>query len=193
MPLEIAVGPQRLVLNQGNSFMVTEQDGEIAWPTDQGLYFADTRLLSSWRIYANGEKWDLLNGGNTAYYAARIYLSNRAMRDGARRHPGRHPQPHRSAVRWSAACTRTSTSATTAARPCSSTSKIAARSDFADLFEVKSDHIVRRGRIVTEWSQRHQQLRVSYENDGFKRGLTIRVRRADLEGGVCQRPHHASR
>ena len=79
MPLEIAVGPQRLVLNQGNSFMVSEQDGEIAWPTDEGLYFADTRLLSSWRIYANGEKWDLLNGGNISYYAARVYLTNRAM------------------------------------------------------------------------------------------------------------------
>src|SRR6185437_9999458 len=80
MSLEIAVGPQRLVLNQGSSFMVSEQDGEIAWPTEEGLYFADTRLLSSWRLYANGEKWDLLNGGNSAYYAARVFLTNRAMR-----------------------------------------------------------------------------------------------------------------
>jgi hypothetical protein len=32
--------------------------------------------------------------------------------------------------------------------------EIAARSDFADLFEVKSGHIVRRGRIISDWSQR---------------------------------------
>jgi glycogen debranching enzyme len=177
MPLEIAVGPQRLVLNQGNSFMVTEQNGEIAWPTDQGLYFADTRLLSSWRIYANGEKWDLLNGGNTAYYAARIYLSNRAMTTERGDVPegvlslsigralvgGLHEDfdicnHSRQTVQFNL--------------------EVAARSDFADLFEVKSNHIVRRGRIVTEWSQRHQQLKVSYENEGFKRGLTIRLRRA---------------
>jgi hypothetical protein len=54
MPLEIAVGPQKLVINQGVGFLVTEQDGEIDWPTDQGFYHADTRLMSSWRIFANG-------------------------------------------------------------------------------------------------------------------------------------------
>jgi glycogen debranching enzyme len=56
--------------------------------------------------------------------------------------------------------------------------EIAARSDFADLFEVKSDHIVRRGRIVSDWWPRRQRLTVSYENDGFKRGLTISVRKS---------------
>ena len=30
--------------------------------------------------------------------------------------------------------------------------EIAIRADFADIFEVKSNHIVRRGRITTSWS-----------------------------------------
>jgi len=177
MPLEIAVGPQRLVLNQGNSFMVSEQDGEIAWPTDEGLYFADTRLLSSWRIYANGERWNLLNGGNTAYYAARIHLSNCTMAS----ERGEIPEGVISLTIGRALigglhedldlCNHSQETV-------QFNLEVAARSDFADLFEVKSGHIVRRGRIVSEWSQRRQQLRVSYENDGFKRGLTIRVRRA---------------
>jgi hypothetical protein len=34
--------------------------------------------------------------------------------------------------------------------------------DFADLFEVKSNRIVRRGRITTEWSQARQRLRTIY-------------------------------
>src|SRR5579862_8846082 len=76
MPLEIAVGPQKLVINQGDGFLVTEQDGQIMWPTEQGLYHADTRLVSSWRIFANGVNWELLNAGNIAYYAARIFLTN---------------------------------------------------------------------------------------------------------------------
>jgi glycogen debranching enzyme len=59
--------------------------------------------------------------------------------------------------------------------------EIAARSDFADLFEVKSNHIVRRGRITSEWSRRGLRLNVSYENDGFKRGLTLSVRRTDTK------------
>ena len=73
MALEIAVGPQKLVLNQGSGFAVTDQNGQIDWPTDKGVYYADTRLISSWRIYADGEEWDLLNSGNIAFFAARIF------------------------------------------------------------------------------------------------------------------------
>ena len=32
---EIAAGPQKLVTNQGVGFLVTEQDGQIDWPTDK--------------------------------------------------------------------------------------------------------------------------------------------------------------
>src|SRR5471030_2434895 len=79
MALEIAVGAQKLVINQGVGFLVTEQDGQIGWPTDKGLYNADTRLISSWMIFADGVPWELLNSGNINYYAARIFLTNRAL------------------------------------------------------------------------------------------------------------------
>ncbi len=45
MPLEISVGPPRLTINQGHTVLVTEQDGQIGWPTDKGLYDLDTRLI----------------------------------------------------------------------------------------------------------------------------------------------------
>src|SRR6185312_5260261 len=177
MPTEIAVGPQRLVLNQGHSFIVSEQNGEVAWPTDQGFYYADTRLLSSWRIYANGEKWDLLNAGNIAYYAARIYLTNRAMAS----ERGDIPQGVVSLV-----ISRSLVGGlhedldlcNSGEETVQFNLEIAARSDFADIFEVKSNHIVRRGRINSNWSSRSHSLKVTYENDGFERGLTISVHRA---------------
>jgi len=43
--------------------LVSEQDGHINWPREKGLYFLDTRIVSNWAIYANGEPWELLNGG----------------------------------------------------------------------------------------------------------------------------------
>ncbi len=64
MPLQIAVGPPRLAINQGHSVLITDRDGQIPWPSDKGLYFYDTRVISSWNIYANGEPWQLLNAGN---------------------------------------------------------------------------------------------------------------------------------
>ena len=67
MALEITVGPPRLGINHGYGVLITDQDGQIRWPTDKGFYHSDTRVISSWRIFADGEPWELLNGGNIAY------------------------------------------------------------------------------------------------------------------------------
>ena len=45
--------------------------------------------------------------------------------------------------------------------------EIAVRSDFADLFEVKSGRIVRRGRITTDWSQRTPALHAPLRERGL--------------------------
>ncbi|HEX4096431.1 MAG TPA: glycogen debranching N-terminal domain-containing protein, partial [Caulobacteraceae bacterium] len=177
MPLEIAVGQQRLVINQGYGFMVSEQDGQISWPTDQGLYYADTRLISSWRIFANGEKWDLLNAGAITYYSARIYLANRAMRT----ERGDVPAGVIGLVvsRCLAGGVHEDLDMVNNSQETVEFNlEIAVRADFADLFEVKESRIVRRGRIAGIWNQRSRKLVATYENDGFKRGLTISVKRA---------------
>src|SRR5262245_2746448 len=54
--------------------------------------------------------------------------------------------------------------------------EIALRSDFADLFEVKSGRLVRRGSIVTAWDQRRTELRTSYSHGDFRRRFLYRVR-----------------
>jgi glycogen debranching enzyme len=51
--------------------------------------------------------------------------------------------------------------------------EISLRCDFADIFEVKANNIVRRGRIATTWSQTKQRLRTSYRNSDFVRAVTI--------------------
>ena len=79
MALEITVGPPRLAINQGYGVLITDQDGQIPWPTDKGFYHSDTRVISSWQVFADGEPWELLNSGNIAHYAARIFLTNRTI------------------------------------------------------------------------------------------------------------------
>ncbi len=54
--------------------------------------------------------------------------------------------------------------------------EIAIRSDFADVFEVKDHRIVRRGRISTTWSEAEQELRTTYRNQDFVRGVHVRTR-----------------
>jgi hypothetical protein len=54
--------------------------------------------------------------------------------------------------------------------------EIAIRADFADIFEVKGNHIVRRGRITTSWSYKRQALRFAYRNTDFCREVIVRLR-----------------
>jgi N-terminal domain of (some) glycogen debranching enzymes len=71
MAFKVQVGPPQIAIHQGQTVLVTEQDVQIRWPSDKGLYFLDARIISSSSIYANGEPWELLNGGVVNYYTAR--------------------------------------------------------------------------------------------------------------------------
>ena len=178
MALEITVGPSQLALHQGNSVLITDRDGQIPWPSDKGLYFFDTRLISSWSIYANGESWDLLNAGNITHYASRIFLTNRTIvtEDGdvlprtlglaLSRSIGGGVHEDLDLVNHGM-------------KPVRFNLEIAMRSDFADLFEVKSGRIVRRGRIATEWSDDKLHLKTIYHNQDFSREVTVLTRRND--------------
>ena len=79
MPFKVQVGPHQVAIHHGQTVLVSEPDGQINWPSEKGLYFYDTRVVSSWAIYANGEPWILLNGGAITYYASRTYLTNREI------------------------------------------------------------------------------------------------------------------
>src|ERR1700688_2811632 len=72
MAFKVQVDPAQIAIHQGQTVLVTEPDGQVNWPSQRGLYFRDTRVISAWAIYANGTPWDLLNGGAVASHAARI-------------------------------------------------------------------------------------------------------------------------
>src|SRR3981189_1705746 len=87
MSFKVQVGPAQIAIHQGQTVLLTETNGRVNWPSKCGLYFRDTRVISAWAIYANGELWDLLNGGAVAPQAARIFLTNRAFeKTGRSRH-----------------------------------------------------------------------------------------------------------
>jgi glycogen debranching enzyme len=172
MTLEVKVGPPQLAIHQGNAVLITEPDGQIAWPTQMGLYFFDTRMISAWSLYANGVEWDLLNSGTPAYYLARIYLTNRAFSS----ETGEIAPRTLSLVvsrRIDQGVHEDFDLANHSAFPVRFNLEVVIRSDFADVFEVKQDHIVRRGRITSEWSDAAQCLRNSYTNQDFHRSLAV--------------------
>jgi glycogen debranching enzyme len=79
MPFKVEVGPPQIAIHHAQSVLITDTDGEVRWPSEKGLYFLDTRLISAWAVYANGAEWDLLNGGAITADTARIHLTNRSF------------------------------------------------------------------------------------------------------------------
>ena len=177
MSLKIKVGPPLLTINQGGSLLVTGLDGQIRWPSNCGFFVGDTRMVSAWLIYANGEPWTLLNSGAITYFAAQVFMTNpgivtedgnieqrtlllqlgRSIDEGGLHEDIDITNHGANAVKFNL--------------------EIAMRSDFADLLEVKSGHLVRRGRITTEWSEPEAKLVTRYRNRDFMREVeTVRRR-----------------
>jgi glycogen debranching enzyme len=183
MAFKVQVGPAQIAIHQGLTVLVTEPDGQVNWPSNHGLYFRDTRVISAWAIYANGESWDLLNGGAIAPHAARIFLTNHAFKseDGpiAARTLGLMIARHiEGGMHEDIDITNNSRN------PVRFNLEIAIRADFADIFEVKSDDIVRRGRITTSWSDKRQVLRLTYRNRDFCREVIVNAGAGDGEPAV---------
>jgi len=177
MAFKVHVGPPQIAIHEGQTVLVSMPDGQITWPSEKGLYFLDTRMVSNWAIYANGEPWELLNGGPINYHAARIFLTNKSIptEDGL-------IAPRTIGLTISRSITgglhEDLDITNNSMKPVRFQLEVAPRCDFADIFEVKSGHIVRRGQITTEWSQRRQRLRTAYSNRDFHRSVTITVSRA---------------
>jgi glycogen debranching enzyme len=183
MSFKVQVGPAQIAIHQGQTVLVTEPDGQVNGQSKRGLYFRDTRVISAWAIYANGEPWDLLNGGAVAYHAARIFQINRAFvsEDGpiAARTLGlvigRHID---GGLHEDIDITNNSR------HPVRFNLEIAIRADFADIYEVKSDQIVRRGHITTSWSPKRQSLRFTYRNKQFCREVIVYTGQGDGKPAV---------
>ena len=178
MTFKVQVGPSQIALHQGRTVLVSEPDGTVVSGGDKGLYFNDTRIISSWSIYANGESWDLLSGGATSFDTARIHLTNRALQTTDGPIPARTlgltlSRAIQGGVHEDIVLTNHGASAVRF------NLEIGVRCDFADLFEVKAGHAIRRGSIATTWTPAEQTLQTAYTNADFHRSLTLR---AHLQG-----------
>jgi glycogen debranching enzyme len=175
MPLEITVGPPQLLIHNGETFWLSDPNGQVDLHSQKGLIFRDTRLLSTWSLFANGEAWELLNGGAIEHFAARIYLANRAIpsEDGdipARSLSLRLGRAIDGGVHEDIDITNHGSA------PVRFNLELSLRADFADLFEVKSTRLVRRGKITATWDDQRQRLVTQYVNADFRRAITVEAR-----------------
>ena len=116
---------------------------------DEVRFFVwDTRIISAWQIYANGYDWELLNSGAITYFAANVFMTNPGIvtEDGMIEPRTLLLQLGRSV--GEGAIHEDLDITNYGSREARFNLEIAIRSDFADIFEVKSGTIVRRGIVM---------------------------------------------
>jgi glycogen debranching enzyme len=130
--------------------------------------------VSKYEIFVNGDRWILQNSGAIAYYASRAYLINPQITTeygelergtvSAVFSRAVHAGIHEDLDIYNYSMRRVRFSV-----------ELLLRTDFADIFEVKSKRVVRKGNVSTNWNQERAELTSTYEHSGFTRSLITRL------------------
>jgi glycogen debranching enzyme len=191
---EVKVGPPVITINQGNTFMVTEENGDVTPSGELGFFAQDTRFISDYHVYVSGRPWELLTSTAVNYYTA-SYVFGIPTLPNVQKSPamGGTASPETSSVipRHSVALTLTRTIGDAIhddydlvnyhSEPVHIQLGIDIRADFADLFEVKSHSVPIKLGIASDWQpgEHGGDLTHTYRREDFERRLVFRLANAD--------------
>lgn len=169
MPTKVTINPGLITINDGSSFLVTASDGSIDESKAQGFFVSDTRLISYYEISLNRYQLVLLASSNITHHSAIYQFTNPQLHTVKGILPsgnllvtirrdiveGMHEDIdiinyHPEAVEFQL--------------------MLAIRSDFADIFDVKSQQVLTRGETETTWND---ILTTEYRNGEFLRGIEV--------------------
>jgi len=174
MSVEIKVGPPVITISQGRTFMVTDRRGYINEKSDQGVYAMDTRFVSFYQFYINRVPWEVINSSQLTFYASRFHLTNPEIKT-----EGGSIQEHTLGLilnrTVSEGIREEFQIVNYSGQKVSFVLELSIRSDFADLFEVKTKNIIQRGKQQTQWNEKEKQLRTSYDHEDFHRALIYQI------------------
>jgi glycogen debranching enzyme len=168
MPTKVPVNNEQIAISDGSSFLVTARDGSISDRRAQGFFARDTRLISYYEISLNRQPLQLLASSTLTHRIALYQFTNPELLTVRGTLPssrlivavrrdilgGMHEDiditnHHLERVEFQL--------------------MLAIRSDFADIFQVKSKQLLARGQIETTWKD--GVLTTEYRNGAFHRGI----------------------
>ncbi|MBV8528830.1 MAG: amylo-alpha-1,6-glucosidase, partial [Candidatus Dormibacteraeota bacterium] len=188
-------GPRSVVLNDGATFVVSADDGSISPQTSRlGLYSDDTRFLSQHDLRINGRRLHAVGSSRLSYRHARwLYTVD-------------HDPAEARPVDRTIAVTLDRTLGERRMHEDIGIQEyggdevtllltLQIESDFADLFEVRSERWQQRTSLATTWTRR-DGLETRYVRDDFLRRCVLRVasgqRHATYANGRLQVPVHVT-
>lgn len=168
MPAKVAVNTEQIVISDGSSFLVTARDGSIDDNRAQGFFVRDTRLISYYEISINRYPLQLLASSSITHRVAIYEFTNPELLtvNGTLPH-GRLIITVRRDILGGMHEDITITNHH--GEHVDFQLMLAIRSDFADIFQVKSKQLLARGESETTWQ--NGTLTTEYHNGTFKRGI----------------------
>ena len=177
MTFPVQVGPATITINRDDRFLVCQPDGRIVGGVDDGFFTRDTRFISGWDLQLNGRRPLLLNSAPIQFFSARFEFTNEALLDDIGR-VERGSLAIRLDRTVSGGVHEDLDIVNYARRTVRLTVEIEIDSDFADIFDVRRDELVRRGQLNSRWFRSRGQLRTTYVNSTFRRELIVAADKA---------------
>ena len=182
--MPVTVGPSTLTINHDRQFLISQPNATMLPQDDVGFYGHDTRFVSGYGVTINGVKPLLLEAITVEHFSARHEFTTPELRLGPGTSDGADGVlPERSVgfrlERTILEGVHEDYDLTNYAMdPVRLVLEIGIESDFADIFDVRSHRLVRRGDLQTTWRPRMGELRSNYRNRTFRRGLVVKVEKA---------------
>ena len=182
--MPVTVGPSTLTINHDRQFLICQPNATMAPLDDVGFYAHDTRFVSGYNVTINGRPPLLLDAITVEHFSARHEFMTPELPLGPGSGPGADGLlPERSIgfrlERTILEGVHEDYDLTNYAMyPLRVVLEIGIESDFADIFDVRSHRLIRRGDLQTTWRPRAGELRSSYHNRSFRRGLVVKVEKA---------------
>ena len=167
-------GQHTVTLVEGNSFCVCGPGGDMIPANTQGLYVADTRVVSRWELWVDGEPVESVQALSSAPYQATFLARVQPP-------PGRADSTLlvRRERFVGAGMREDLTVVNVANQPARCTLTISVECDLADLFEVKAQRYRPVPDVLAH--ERHGELHV--DSPSRRRGVRIRADGARVEDG----------
>ena len=183
--MSVTVGPSTLTINHDRQFLVCQPDATMAVQDDIGFFAQDTRFVSGYAVTINGLRPVLLDAITINHFSARHEFMTPELPLGPGFGSARAEAIPARAIGFRLERTilegihEDYDLVSYAATPVRVVLEVGIESDFADIFDVRSHRLVRRGDLQSTWRPRAGVLRVRYHNRTFRRGLLIKVDRSD--------------
>ena len=79
--LPIQVGPSTITMNRDDRFVVCQPDGRIERQAEEGFFARDTRFVSGYDLFLNGQRPVLLNASPVQFFSSRFEYTNPELLD----------------------------------------------------------------------------------------------------------------